>query len=94
MQFGVAAHVAEIARDQYEIDRRGVDLGHGGPQQRVGLAAGRHVQVGQKGEIELRSAGYDVARSTAGQHAGTQQQGRSEQQHDLLFHIRNLFPAR
>ena len=94
MQFGVAAHVAEIARDQYEIDRRGVDLGHGGPQQRVGLAAGRHVHVGQKGEIELRSAGCDVARSAAGLHAGAQQQGRSEQQRDLLFHIRNLFPAR
>ena len=39
-------------------------------------------------------AGTVNAAGAAGLHAGAQQQGRSEQQRDLLFHIRNLFPAR
>ena len=51
-QFGVAAQVGEVAAEDHDVARRGVDFVHRDAEQRILHVAGRHVDVGQKGDAE------------------------------------------
>ena len=84
-QFGIAAHVAQVARHDHEIARRSVDFPNGRTQQGVGFAAGRYMDVGQEGEAEFRSFGQNTLRSTPGLHSCNREQGGSHQKKDS-FH--------
>jgi hypothetical protein len=51
-QFGVAAQVGEVAAEDHDVARRGVDFVHRDAEQRILHVAGRHVDVGQEGDAE------------------------------------------
>ena len=89
MQFGIAAHVAQVARHDDKIARRSVDLPNRRAQQGVGLPAGRHMDIGQKGEAQLRCIGQDMLRRTPGLQLRDREQCGSQQKknsfHGVFF---------
>lgn len=51
-QFGIAAQVGEVAAEDHDVARRGVDFGYRDAEQRVLRIAGCHVDVGQESDAE------------------------------------------